>query len=337
MANSGVIYHIIRFLQQEATSATISESQRESVEVAAECLADAYEIAADDADSAADLALDPAQFLDALKAAGVFTAPTAPTPKPVSSEADMPPSFASPEEADKEADKRKAEADAHKQRGNRHIKDREWALAVEAYTEAISICPDNAVYYGNRAAAFSGMECDDEAIKDCERSLQINPKYVKAHSRMGNALLNKGDYEGAAACYEAALNLDPSNQTYAEQLALAERRRDEEHANNSKDKAGAVGAEKEADNEADVSANMPDLSKMNIDNMPDLSQVNLNEVMNSVMSNPDMMRVAQGMMGNPQMMNMAQSVLGQMSGSSIQDMVAQLSNPEAQNGNGNRK
>jgi len=201
---------------------------------------------------------------------------------------------------------------------------------VEEYTKAIAICPDNAVYYGNRAAAFSGMDSNDEAIKDCERSLQIDPKYVKAHSRMGNALLNMGEYMRASACYKMALSIDPNNQTYAEQLALAERRLEEDQSKDAKDD-DTVGAEREAENEADMSGNMPDFSRMN-DGIPDLSQVNLNSVMNSVMSNPEMMKVAQGMMANPQMMNMAQSMLGQMSGSSIQDMMSQLSSQDGNNG-----
>lgn len=339
MSGASVIYHVIRYLQHEAEGANVTESQNESIDVAIECLVDAYDIALDDEEACARLALPPPSLLEALTKAKVFEPRCQPKIEPPSSPSESADQAektkmsvakevgeTKAEEDTDEAKQRTAMADAHKQRGNRHIKDREFSQAVEEYTKAIAICPDNAVYYGNRAAAFSGMESNDEAIKDCERSLLIDPKYVKAHSRMGNALLNKGEYSRAAASYQQALAIDPTNQIYVEQLALAERRLEEENNKDYKPD-DVVGIEREAENEADVSTGMaiPDLSKVNMEKMPDLSQVNLNDVMSSVMNNPDMLRVAQGMMANPQMMNMAQNVLGQMGGGqNIQEMMAGL-------------
>lgn len=41
------------------------------------------------------------------------------------------------------------------------------------YTKAIDLDPNNAVYFCNRAAAFSKLDKSLEAIEDCEAALQI--------------------------------------------------------------------------------------------------------------------------------------------------------------------
>lgn len=333
----GVIYTIIRYLQQEAQTSQLHDSEKESVDVATECLADAYQIALHDPAQCAGLALDEEAFVAEITRTGVFDAPGAVVgcsdDASGTAQAAEPEGEGEAEAAREEAEKRKAaakaQADVHKQRGNRHIKDHEYALAVEEYTKAIAICPDNAVYYGNRAAAFSSLESVDEVIKDCQRSMQIDPKYVKAHSRMGNAYLAKQEYGLAADSYSKALAIDPANQTYAEQLAFAERKMEEEAAAAAGREEGvgegAVGGEHEAENEADGAASMLDLGQMDMENMPNLSQVNISEVMSSVINSPDMLRYAQGVLSNPSMMSMAQNMFGKMNGSSIQDMVSSLS------------
>lgn len=41
-----------------------------------------------------------------------------------------------------------------------------------------------------RAAAFSKLNKNSEAIADCKRALQIDPQYSKAYGRMGYVELN---------------------------------------------------------------------------------------------------------------------------------------------------
>lgn len=61
--------------------------------------------------------------------------------------------------------------------------------AVEKYSEAIEADPNNAIYYGNRAAAYSQLNQHEQAVYDAKKALQVNPDYSKAYSRLGYLIL----------------------------------------------------------------------------------------------------------------------------------------------------
>lgn len=57
------------------------------------------------------------------------------------------------------------------------------------------------MYYANRAAAFLGAKKYTQALKDCESSLHLNPKNIKAIRRAISACYETGDYEkGLSYC-----------------------------------------------------------------------------------------------------------------------------------------
>lgn len=62
---------------------------------------------------------------------------------------------------------------------------KEYSKAIESYTEAITLDGSNAVYYSNRAAAYSSLQEHSKAIADSEKALEIDAKFVKAYSRLG--------------------------------------------------------------------------------------------------------------------------------------------------------
>ena len=69
-----------------------------------------------------------------------------------------------------------------------HGAGRQYQLAIDEYTKAIELSPDPmhkdvAVFYGNRAQCYASMEKHEEAEKDCDSALLINPSYVKALCR----------------------------------------------------------------------------------------------------------------------------------------------------------
>jgi len=82
----------------------------------------------------------------------------------------------------------KAKADALKQTGNSQMSKKDYAAAISAYTEAIALDPTNAVYYSNRAAAYSSSGDHQKAVEDAEKAIEVDPKFVKAYSRLGYAL-----------------------------------------------------------------------------------------------------------------------------------------------------
>ena len=47
------------------------------------------------------------------------------------------------------------------------------------------------ILYANRASAMLMLECYDECIMDCNRAIDIEPKYIKAYFRKAKALARK--------------------------------------------------------------------------------------------------------------------------------------------------
>lgn len=50
---------------------------------------------------------------------------------------------------------------------------------MAAYSRAIDINPNNAVYYSNRAAAHVRLENFGLALTDATKAIELNPQYVK--------------------------------------------------------------------------------------------------------------------------------------------------------------
>lgn len=79
----------------------------------------------------------------------------------------------------------KEKSDSLKNDGNSAFKANDYNKSIELYSEALKLCPkkfayDRSVLFGNRAAAHIYVESKTMAIEDCNRSLELNPNYVKA-------------------------------------------------------------------------------------------------------------------------------------------------------------
>jgi tetratricopeptide (TPR) repeat protein len=118
-------------------------------------------------------------------------------------------------------------ADEYKDAGNAHMSNKEYEKALEQYTNAISVSPSGSnshVYYSNRAAAYCYLGQYDAAADDCMMSIELNPMYEKAHSRLGLSRFFLEDYHGAIEAYEHALRLEPTNAASKSYLGKAKKR-----------------------------------------------------------------------------------------------------------------
>ncbi|ESQ38763.1 hypothetical protein EUTSA_v10028662mg [Eutrema salsugineum] len=120
-------------------------------------------------------------------------------------------------------------AETLKSQGNKAMQSQLFLDAIELYTFAIALSDKNAVFYCNRAAAYTQINRCSEAINDCLKSIQIDPNYSKAYSRLGLAYYAQGKYSDAIEKgFRKALQLDPRNESVKENIRVAEQKLREE-------------------------------------------------------------------------------------------------------------
>ncbi|KAJ7378009.1 Mitochondrial import receptor subunit TOM70 [Desmophyllum pertusum] len=85
-----------------------------------------------------------------------------------------------------------ARAQATKLRGNKYFKGGKFDKAIECYTEAINLCPEDsktelATYYQNRAAAYEQQKNYEQVLADATKAIELNKKYSKAFMKRARA------------------------------------------------------------------------------------------------------------------------------------------------------
>ncbi|XP_045427182.1 small glutamine-rich tetratricopeptide repeat-containing protein beta isoform X2 [Pipistrellus kuhlii] len=193
-----LVYAVIRFLREQSQMDAYTSDEQESLEVAIQCLETVFKISPEDTHLAVSQPLTE-----------IFT-------NSFCKNDIQPLSNSVPGDVGK--------ADQLKDEGNNHMKEENYTAAVDCYTQAIELDPNNAVYYCNRAAAQSKLGHYTDAIKDCEKAIAIDSKYSKAYGRMGLALTAMNKFEEAVTSYQKALDLDPENDSYKSNLKIAEQK-----------------------------------------------------------------------------------------------------------------
>jgi small glutamine-rich tetratricopeptide repeat-containing protein alpha len=252
-----LVASIIQFLGEQLGVQELSTDAKESLEVAIQCLESAYEV------SSSDAHLLPSKTLveiysDAVKG------------EPVKEE----PQVAVTEEA-------KAEAENLKNEGNNLMKMEKYDEALKCYTKAIQLDGKNAVYYCNRAAAYSKLNNHSFALEDCRRAIQIDETYSKAYGRMGLAYASLNDHHRALECYKKAAELDPTNESYKNNLSIAEEKVAELDRTNPMGAFGGLGG-------------LGGLGNFDI---------------GSVLGNPALMNMASQLMQDPNMQNLIGNIM----------------------------
>ena len=75
-------------------------------------------------------------------------------------------------------------AEQFKNEGNNLYKSGEYRKSIDLYTKAIELCPSNAAYYGNRAAAYMMIQKHKLAIEDSKLATGIDPTFVKVSTQI---------------------------------------------------------------------------------------------------------------------------------------------------------
>ncbi|XP_044494735.1 E3 ubiquitin-protein ligase CHIP [Mangifera indica] len=82
-----------------------------------------------------------------------------------------------------------------------------FGAAIDAYTEAITLCPSVPIYWTNRALCHLRRNDWTKVENDCRKAIQLDHKSVKGHYMLGVALLGKSKYSEGVKELKKALDL----------------------------------------------------------------------------------------------------------------------------------
>ncbi|KAG0276742.1 Hsp90 cochaperone [Linnemannia exigua] len=127
----------------------------------------------------------------------------------------------------KEAEKAKAKAEKEayrdpalsaeaRDRGNALFKQSDFAGAVKEYTEAIKRDDTDPRAYSNRAACYTKLMAINEALKDCETCISLDPKFVKGYIRKAAIQFLKKEYTECLETCQQAKDADVEKKNTAE-------------------------------------------------------------------------------------------------------------------------
>ncbi|XP_062019221.1 E3 ubiquitin-protein ligase CHIP [Rosa rugosa] len=91
--------------------------------------------------------------------------------------------------------------------GNTYFKRGKYLAAIDAYTEAITLCPKVLVNYTNRAQCHRVLKDWTRVEEDSRKAIQLDSDWVKGHYYLGLALLQKQEYPEGVKELERALDL----------------------------------------------------------------------------------------------------------------------------------
>ncbi|XP_010566765.1 PREDICTED: tetratricopeptide repeat protein 31 isoform X2 [Haliaeetus leucocephalus] len=103
-------------------------------------------------------------------------------------------------------------------RGNEAAQKGCYAEAVQAFTEAVKLNPREHRLFGNRSYCYEKLQRYEEALRDAQVSLGLQPGWPKGLFRKGKALRGLKRYAEAVRTFEELLRLDGANADAAAQL-----------------------------------------------------------------------------------------------------------------------
>jgi small glutamine-rich tetratricopeptide repeat-containing protein alpha len=285
---------IIDFLSTSLTDGTLTEEDRDSIDVATTCISESFKV--DPTDST------PKDTQTLLQIYSVYEKLKSKAPAASSTTS---PSAASNAASSAPTEAQKAEAESLKSQGNAAMAQKDYPKAIDLYSKALALVPGNPIFLSNRAAAYSASKDHTAARADAEAAVAADPKYTKAWSRLGLARFALGDAKGSMEAYSKGIEYEGNGgsdamkkgyETAKKRVAELEAEGEDGDEDEEMTDRGAPGM---------GAGGMPDLSALAGmfggggaggagGGMPDLS---------SIMSNPMFASMAQNLMSNPEMMN----------------------------------
>ncbi|SPQ23911.1 03cff50d-82d1-4704-ab0b-aa81fc192cd2 [Thermothielavioides terrestris] len=298
---------ICDFLTTSLTDGTLQAEEKDSIDIAVNCIGEAFGVDPSDKEAVSQAVgsqnlLQIYSVYEKLKNA----APSKPAAAAQSTSSTTP---QGPSTAGQQAptEEQKKQAEALKSKGNAAMAQKDYAAAIDFYTQALALHPGNAIFLSNRAAAYSAARDHESAKADAEAAVAADPKYTKGWSRLGLARFALGDAKGSMEAYQKGIEYEGNGGSEAmkkgyetakrrvEEIAAEEAERNASSTRN----AGAAGSGSGGAGGggggglADL-ANMFGGGRGGGGGMPDFA---------SIMNNPMFASMAQNLMNNPELMS----------------------------------
>ncbi|KAL2607811.1 hypothetical protein R1flu_026384 [Riccia fluitans] len=102
--------------------------------------------------------------------------------------------------------------DEEREKGNEFFKKAEYPEAIRHYSEALRRNPSDVKAYSNRAACYTKLGALPEGLKDANKCIELDPKFIKGYSRKGTIQFFMKEYDKALETYQTGLGYEPQNQ-----------------------------------------------------------------------------------------------------------------------------
>ena len=99
-----------------------------------------------------------------------------------------------------------------KDKGNKEFSAGNFDKAIEYFSQAISIDPNDHVFYSNRSACYASLKDYSKALEDADKCISLKPEWIRGYTRKALAEFYLEDYEAAVKTYEDGLKIEPNNQ-----------------------------------------------------------------------------------------------------------------------------
>ncbi|KAJ1800830.1 Small glutamine-rich tetratricopeptide repeat-containing protein 2 [Coemansia sp. RSA 2399] len=307
---------MVEHLDKVVADGHVTSDGAESLEIAKQCIADAFGIDMEDQSRIQELSLKPLSLDKVFEVYLKTQAKISSASSNGNDNAQEPPAS----EAGGASDEDRERADEFKAEGNKLIMSKDFTGAIAAYTKAIELVHDNAVYFGNRSAAHSQNSDHEMAVADAKKALEVDASYSKGYSRLGHAYFGMGEFAEAAAAYEKGLELDPENKVMKAALETTKAKLESEDGSSGSPVESGSGARSSS---TGAGGGFDMASLMNNPALMSMAQnMMANGGLDQLMNNPAVSQLAENyrstgqmpnmsdMMSNPALMNMARSFSG---------------------------
>ncbi|EJU05450.1 hypothetical protein DACRYDRAFT_103935 [Dacryopinax primogenitus] len=116
-----------------------------------------------------------------------------------------------------------SEAETLKAEGNALFTQKKYKDAACKYTAAIELCPQNAVFWSNRAACYLNLKRYSDAATDAKHATELDASFARAWARLATAKQHLGSWIQSIESWEKAISCLPNeNRSPAEEKQAKE-------------------------------------------------------------------------------------------------------------------